>query len=217
MTSNISREDILNQLNWRYACKKYDPTKKISTQDWNLIKESLRLAPSSYGLQPYKFVVVENADLRKKLRENSWGQSQVTDSSHFVVLVTREKMEEADVSKLINKTASVRGMSPDTLKGYHDMMVGDVVKGPRAQVINWWAQRQAYIAMGFALETAALLKVDTTALEGLDPAAYDKLLGLEGTGYKTVAAIAFGYRAADDGYSQAKKVRFDESDLFITK
>lgn len=217
MSPTTSREEIINTLNWRYACKKFDPTKKINAQDWSVLKEALRLAPSSYGLQPYKFIIVENTEIRKKLRESSWGQSQVTDASHYVVLVAKEKMEVADVEKFIQKNSSVRGLPSENLKGYHDMMVGDLVKGPRSQIINWWAQRQAYITMGFALETAALLRIDTTPLEGLDPAAYDKILNLDGTGYKTVAAIAFGYRAGDDGYQNAKKVRLDENEIFITK
>jgi nitroreductase len=97
------------------------------------------------------------------------------------------------------------------------MMVGDLVKGPRAKVIESWAQRQAYIAMGFLLETAALLEIDATPMEGLDPAAYDKILDISGSGWKTVAAVALGYRHQEDGNAASKKVRFDESDVFVTK
>lgn len=213
----ITKEDILSSLSWRYACKKYDSTKKISAQDLAILKESLRLAPSSYGLQPWKFVIVENPELRKKLREASWGQPQVTDASHLIAVVAREKMEEADVDKLIQKNIQVRGTPLEALKGYRDMMIGDIVKGPRSGTSNFWTQRQAYIALGFVLQTAAHLRIDSTPMEGIDPAAYDKLLGLEGSGWKTVVAIALGYRANDDVTQNFKKVRYDEKDIFITK
>lgn len=213
----ISREEIISKLNWRYATKKYDASKKISSTDWNVLKEALRLSPSSYGLQPWKFFVIEKPELREQLKTASWGQTQVTDASHYVVLVYKEKMDEAHINKFIQKNATVRGVAADTMKGYADMMVGDLVKGPRSAIIEAWAQRQAYIAMGFLLETAALLDIDATPLEGIDPVAYDKLLDLTGSGWKTVAAVALGYRHAEDGLAKAKKVRFDENEVFVTK
>ncbi|MFN3696118.1 MAG: NAD(P)H-dependent oxidoreductase [Pseudobdellovibrio sp.] len=211
--NKIDNELLFKQLNWRYACKKFDPTKKIRESDWNILVESLRLSASSYGLQPWKFIVVQNPEIRKQLLPLSWGQTPVTDASHFVVLTYKEKMDEAHIDKFIQETAKVRGMDASTLNGYKDMMMGDLVKGPRAQVINWWAQRQVYIAMGSILTTAAMMEIDTLPMEGLDPAGYDKVLGLEGTGYKTVAAVACGYRAADDKYQHAKKVRFETKDV----
>jgi len=211
--NKIDNELLFKQLNWRYACKKFDPTKKIRESDWNILVESLRLSASSYGLQPWKFIVVQNPEIRKQLLPLSWGQTPVTDASHFVVLTYKEKMDEAHIDKFIQETAKVRGMDASTLNGYKDMMMGDLVKGPRAQVINWWAQRQVYIAMGSILTTAAMMEIDTLPMEGLDPAGYDKVLSLEGTGYKTVAAVACGYRAADDKYQHAKKVRFETKDV----
>jgi len=211
--NKIDNELLFKQLNWRYACKKFDATKKIREADWNILVESLRLSASSYGLQPWKFIVVQNPEIRKQLLPLSWGQTPVTDASHFVVLTYKEKMDEAHIDKFIQETAKVRGMDASTLSGYKDMMIGDLVKGPRAQIINWWAQRQVYIAMGTILTTAAMMEIDTLPMEGLDPAGYDKVLGLEGTGYKTVAAVACGYRAADDKYQHAKKVRFETKDV----
>ncbi|MCE3009278.1 MAG: NAD(P)H-dependent oxidoreductase [Proteobacteria bacterium] len=204
---------IMEALQWRYAVKQFDTQKKVSEADWKVLAESLRLAPSSYGLQPWKFIVVQNPSLRAELRKNSWNQSQVTDCSHYVVLTTRTKMSEQDVQKYIAKISQVRGVPQESLKGYHDMMIGDVVKGPRSEIIQWWAQRQAYIAFGFLMETAALMKIDTCPIEGLEPKAYDQILKLEGTGYATVAACAVGYRHRDDKNAQAKKVRFDAQDV----
>lgn len=215
--SRVDNEVLVHQLNWRYACKKFNPAKKISDADWNVLAESLRLSASSYGLQPWKFIVVQNPELRKKLQEKAWGQTPVSEASHFVVLAYKEKIEEKDIQKFLDQTAKTRGLDATSLDGYKNMMIGDLVKGPRAEVINWWAQRQTYIAMGTLLTTAALMEIDTLPMEGLDPAAFDQILELEGSGFKTVAAIACGYRAEDDKYQHAKKVRFDLKDVVFYK
>ena len=211
--SKINNEAINNQLNWRYACKQFDTTKKISTGDWNTLAEALRLSVSSYGLQPWKFIVVQNPEIRKQLLPVSWGQTPVTDCSHFVVLVYKEKMDEAHIEKFISQIAKIRAESTASLDGYKNMMTGDLCKGPRAETSNWWAQKQTYIAMGTLVTTAAMMEIDTLAMEGINPAEYDKILKLEGSGWKTVAAVACGYRSVDDKYQHAKKVRFDLNDV----
>lgn len=215
--SRIDNEILLEQMNWRYACKKFDPNKKIREADLKILLESLRLSASSYGLQPWKFIVVKDPEIRKQLLPLSWGQTPVTEASHFIVLTYKEKMDEEHIRKFVEKSAEVRGLDPASLEGFKNMMVGDLIKGPRSNVINWWAQRQTYIAMGSFLSTAALMEIDTLPMEGLDPAGYDKVLGLENSGYKTVAAIACGYRSPEDKYQHNKKVRFDLSDVIVTK
>ena len=207
--------DVLAPLKWRYATKKFDPSKKIPADVWAQIEESLVLTPSSYGLQPWKFVVVENPELRAKLKPASWNQSQVTDASHLLVLARVEKIDEAFVDAFIARTAAVRGAKPEDMKGYRDMMVGDVVKGPRAAWAAEWAARQCYIALGQAMDVAARLAVDTCPMEGFDPAQYDAILGLPEKGLRAVVALPFGYRAADDKYADAPKVRFEKSQLFV--
>ncbi len=215
--SRVDNEVLFKQMNWRYACKKFDPTKKIRESDWNILAETLHHSASSYGLQPWKFIVVQNPDLRNKLLPLSWGQTPVTDASHFIVLTYKEKIDEAYIAKFIEQNAKVRSVDAATMEGYKGMMIGDLVKGPRSEVINWWAQRQTYIAMGSLLTTASLMEIDTLPMEGLDPAGYDKVLGLEGSGYKTVAAIACGYRSDEDKYQFAKKVRFEMNDIVTYK
>ncbi len=210
----ISEEQILSALNWRYAAKQFDTEKKISADDWKVLAESLRLTPSSYGLQPWKFIVVQDPATRKQLREKSWNQSQVTDCSHFVVLTHRTEVKESDIQKFIDKIIQVRGVTAESLEAYKQGMTGDLVRGPRSQTIIHWAERQTYIAMGFLMETAALMKIDTCPMEGIDPASYDEILGLKFSGYKTIAAVACGYRGAKDPLQQAKKVRFDVQDIF---
>ncbi len=210
----VDNEIIHKQLNWRYACKKFDPTKVIREQDWNILTESLRLSASSYGLQPWKFIVVQNPELRQKLQDASYGQTPVTQASHFVVLTYKEQLDEAHIDKFVAETAKSRGVDPSALGKFRDMMVGDLLKGPRFETIKWWAQRQTYIAMGSILTTAALMEIDTLPMEGIDQAGYDKVLNLEGSGWKTIAAVACGYRAADDKYQHSKKVRFPASEVF---
>jgi nitroreductase len=203
---------IKDALNWRYACKKFDPTKKISDLDWSTLKDSLVFTPTSYGLQLMKFLVVQDPELRQKLKAVSWNQSQVTDCSHYVVFLTRDSITEGDIKKFIDRIVEVRGVERATLEGYQNMMLGNLVKAPHPDPINW-TKKQAYIAMGFLLETAALLKIDSVPMEGLDPVAYDKILNLGGTGWTTAMTVALGYRAQDDQYQHAKKVRFSEKDL----
>ncbi len=215
--SRVDNQVIQEQLNWRYACKKFDPTKKIRESDWAILAESLRLAASSYGLQPWKFFVVQDPTLRQQLLPLSWGQTPVTDASHFIVLAFKEKMDAEHIEKFIQHTAKTRGGDAAALDGYKKMMIGDLVTGTRSEEIDSWAQRQTYIAMGSFLMTAALMEIDTLPMEGLDPAAYDKVLKLEGTGYKTIAAIAAGYRSSDDKYQFAKKVRFETKDVIYYK
>ncbi len=206
-------KEIIEALSWRYATKLFDASKKISEKNWKTLEEALRLAPSSYGLQPWRFIVVQNADIRKKLREVAWNQPQITDASHLVVFTTRDKIDESFVQSYIDKIAAVRGVPKPSLDGFKNAMVGDVVKGPRASQIKTWTQRQAYIAIGFLLETAALLHIDACPMEGLDTAAFDKILKLDGTGWGSVAVVTLGYRSDKDQLATAKKVRFDKSQV----
>lgn len=208
MNSNIT-----TSLQWRYAVKRFDASKKISAQDWETLESSLVLSPSSYGLQPWKFLVVETPSLREQLRPVSWNQSQVTEASHYVVFLSRDVVTEEHVKEYVEDMAKTRGITREALKGFEDMLNNNIVNGKKGTELLHWTQRQAYIAMGFLLETAALLKIDSTPMEGFDPAAYDKILKLEGSGWKSVAAVALGYRHAEDQLQFAKKVRFPKEKI----
>ena len=216
MSATISQQTVVEALNWRYATKAYDTAKKIPADVWKTLEQSLVLAPSSYGLQPYKFLVVNDPAKRADLRPHSWGQPQITDASHLVVFAARTTLTEQHVDEFIQRVSDVRGVPADALGGYRDMMVGDLVKGPRSAVVQHWAARQAYIALGELLTTAALLGVDATPIEDFNPAEYDKLLKLEGTGYSSVVVAALGYRSAEDKYASLPKVRFSTGQLVET-
>jgi nitroreductase len=206
-------ESLLQQLRWRYATKKFDPARKIPAQEWAVVEQALILTPSSYGLQPWKFVVVTDPALKTALRAASWKQAQVEDCSHLVVLCAKQDVTEADVDHFIARTAEVRGVTADSLGGYKGFMMGDLVNGPRHAIIQEWAARQTYIAMGNLLTTAALLGIDACPFEGIQPAKYDEILGLQGTGFGTVSACPLGYRAEDDKYAAAPKVRYEASEI----
>jgi len=203
----IQPQEILEKLQWRYAVKKFDPSKKISEADWFVLEES--------GLQPWKFIVVQDPKIRAALTPVSWNQTQVEDCSHYVVLATLTKIEVAYVEKFVAKIAQVRELDVASLENYKNLMVSDLVNGPRSAIVQWWSQRQSYIAMGMLMETAALLDIDACPLEGIDPAAYDRILQLEGSGYAAVAAVALGYRSLEDKYQLLKKVRFDRDDVIV--
>jgi len=212
-TAILAAEDLLKAQSWRYATKKFDPSRKIPAETWSALEQSLILTPSSYGLQPWKFVVVTDPDLKAKLRPASWNQAQVEDCSHHLVFLAKENISEADLDHFLARTAEVRGQTVESLEGFKGYMMGDLVKGSRSTAIGEWAARQVYIALGSFMTSAALLGVDTCPMEGLQPAKYDEILGLAGTGYRTIVACPAGYRAAEDKYATAPKVRFPASEL----
>lgn len=211
--SVISTEALLTQLNWRYAVKKFDPAKKISPSDWKTLEEALVLTPSSYGLQPWKFIVVNNPELRAQLVPHSWGQKQVVDASHLIVFTTKLKLTTDDVKAFIDRTLEVRGGDRKALHAYEEMMIGDVINGPRGAVQKDWMARQVYIALGNLMTTAALLGIDACPMEGIVPEKYDEVLGLKAKGLTTICACPVGYRSAEDGYAHAKKVRFKKDQM----
>ena len=209
----ISNQQLLEALNWRYATKVFDATKIIPNDVWQTLEQALVLTPTSYGLQPYRFLVINNPAKRAELRSHSWNQGQVVDASHFIVFTARTEMKEADVDKFIKRTMDVRKLPPDSLNAYRGMMLGDVVNGPRGKAAHEWATRQTYIALGNLMTCAAVLGVDTCPMEGLVPAEYDKILNLNGSDYATVVACALGYRAASCKHSGLAKVRFPTHDV----
>ncbi len=204
---------LLDALHWRYATKLFDPARRIPADQWTALEQSLVLTPSSYGLQPWKFIVVTDPALKAKLRPVSWNQSQIEDCSHLVVFLAKEDITEGDLDRFIARTAEVRGVPPESLAGYRGYMLGDLVKGPRHAVIAEWAARQVYIALGQFMACAALLGIDTCPMEGLEPAKYDEILGLKGSGYRTLAACPAGYRSPEDKYARLPKVRYEMDDV----
>lgn len=203
-----SPDQLVRQLNWRYATKKFDQSKKIPADTWSALEKALVLTPSSYGLQPWQFLVITDQAVKEKLVPISWRQTQSADCSHFVVFTARRSLTEGDVDAYVRRTAEVRGVAVDTLGKFKGMMMSQLVPPPAGFDIHHWASLQVYIALGNFMTAAAMLGVDTCPMEGIERKNYDDVLGLTGTPFATVVACAAGYRAADDKYATIPKVRF---------
>ena len=207
--ATISPATLVQQLEWRYATKQFDPQRKIAADAWAALEQSLILTPSSYGMQPWKFMILSrDAALREQLVGYSWGQRQVADSSHYVVFTVRTEMTAADVDMYVDRIAEVRNVDKSAANPLKKMIEGGVVRGMTATQQHEWASRQAYIALGNFMTSAALLGIDTCPMEGIDPSKYDEILGLKGSGYATCVGCAAGYRLETDKYAQLAKVRY---------
>ncbi|BCU76103.1 NAD(P)H-dependent oxidoreductase [Luteolibacter sp. LG18] len=213
--STPTPDSVIAALRWRYATKTFDPSRQIPAETWGALEQSLVLTPSSFGLQPWKFLVVENPAVRAELRAKSWGQGQVTDASHFIVFAARTDVAPEDISGWVARLADVQGNSVEALAPMQGMIEGFVSAMP-FEARHVWNVRQVYIALGQFMTTAALLGIDTCPMEGLDPKAYDQILGLEGSGYATAVACAVGYRSPDDHTAARPKARY-EADSVIQR
>lgn len=212
-TPTTDPRTVLEALQWRYATKAFDATRTIPADLWSSLEQSLVLSPSSYGLQPWKFLVIEDPALRSELRPFSWNQSQITDASHLVVFLARRTIDAADLDRLIEATSTIREQPIEQLAFYRSMMQKDLVDGPRSALIDQWSTNQLYIALGTFMTAAALLGVDTCPIEGFSPPDYDRLLGLDDSPYRSAVVCAAGYRSADDKYASLAKIRYSAAEL----
>jgi nitroreductase len=207
MTMNTtSPSSVIDALTWRYAVKKFDASKKIPAATWAALEEATVLSPSSYGLQPWRFFVVDDPAIRAQLRPASWNQSQITDASHLLVFARRATMTTADVDAYVNRMVEVRGGDAAALADYRKMMLGHVTNP--ALDVTAWATKQVYIALGVFLAAAAMMGVDSCPMEGFLPAEYDRILKLPEQGFHATVVATAGYRAADDMFAGFKKVRW---------
>jgi len=203
----LTSDQLLRALRWRYATKKFDATQKIPANVWDALEESLVLTPSSFGLQPWKFIVVRDPAVRARLQSESWNQPQATEASHFVVLTARTDLDNHDIDAWISRMAEAQGKKTEDLAPLKGMIVG-FAETMSCEARHAWNTRQVYIALGQLMSAAAVLGIDTCPMEGISTAAYDRILGIENSGYATAVACALGYRAADDKYAAAPKARF---------
>jgi len=209
--STLSASQLIESYQWRYAVKRFDPSNTIDAGTWSAIEKSLVLTPSSFGLQPWKFLVVHSPEIKAKLPAISWNQTQPGDCSHMVVFAARKTVDESYVDAFIAKSAETRGVAAEALVGYRNVILG-FLKNTTGRHLAW-SSNQAYIALGQLMASAAVLGVDACPMEGIVPSEYDKLLGLEGSDYTTVVGCALGYRHPEDHYASMAKVRFDGTDV----
>jgi nitroreductase len=203
-------------LKWRYTTKKFDPSRQIPERELISLLEVLRMAPSSYGLQPWKFVVVRDVSLRSQIKTHALGQAQLVDASHLVVFCALRTMDVAYISKYVDCMAGIRGVERKTLEGFERSMQ-EFLKSQTPLEMSEWMKRQVYIPLGMFLSECAYRKIDACPMEGFDVSKVDGDLGLVEQGVTAVALCPIGYRAADDRYADLKKVRFETKELFIER
>ncbi len=201
---------------WRYTTKRFDPSRQVSENDLAELLDVLRLAPSSFGLQPWKFVIVRDPRLRDEIRNCAWGQPQVREASHLIIFCALTHMDEGHVSRYISHVAQVRGVPRGSLSDYERGMQ-EFLRSRSSQEMSEWMKRQVYIALGMFLDECARKKIDASPMEGFDSSKVDELLGLNAEGVTSVVLCPIGYRAKDDRYAGLTKVRFDSSEIFIQR
>jgi len=209
----MTPQDLLQSLTWRYATKRFDPGRKIPQATWDALEAALVLAPSSFGLQPWRFLVIQDPELRARLRPACWNQPQITEASHLVVFLARQDMGEAEIDHYLARISELRSVSLESMASYRAMMTGAIVTGGLKDHISQWTTHQVYIALGTFLTAAAVLGIDACPMEGFDPAEVNRILGLEGTPWRAVVMAPAGYRSAEDKYAEAPKVRFPASEV----
>ena len=213
MSVSVAPDLLLHALRWRYATKRFDPARAIPADTWAALEDSLVLTPSSLGLQPWRFLVITDPELKEALSAVSWRQTQPRDCSHFVVMTVRRGLDEAHVDRYLARAAEVRGVTVESLDKFRGMITGSLGKARADGTLDNWQSHQIYIALGQFMAASALLGVDTCPMEGIEPARYDEILQLGGTGYATVVACAAGYRHPEDKYATTPKVRFKAAEV----
>jgi nitroreductase len=206
--------DFIKDANWRYATKKFDSSKKVSAEDLATLKEAIRLSSSSYGLQPYKVLIIENPEIRAKLQPAAWGQSQIVDASQVIVFANIINVGETEIDAYFDNLTKTRNISLEAVKGYADFMKSKILSLP-TDIKNNWTAKQTYLALGNLLNAAAELKIDVTPMEGFDPVQFNEILGLESLGLNAAVAATIGYRHDDDETQHYAKVRKSNEELFI--
>ncbi|MEI8361338.1 MAG: NAD(P)H-dependent oxidoreductase [bacterium] len=205
------KNEIKNALAWRYATQVFDKDKKVSDDDINTILESGRLAPSSYGIEAWKFLVIRNVALRTKLKEAGYGQLKITDASHLIVIARRTDVRENIVNERVARTAKIQHQTEESLSGLAEMINGRI-NAVSDEMLDAWVSAQTYIALGVMIETASLLEIDNGPMEGFVPAQVDEILGLKAKNLTATTMLALGYRAEDQA-AMRPKVRREFSDV----
>ena len=206
--------NFIKNANWRYATKKFDATKKVSDENLNILKEAVRLSASSYGLQPYKVIIVENPEVRAQLQPVAWGQTQIVDASHLLVFANVTDFGDAQIDAYINNVAVTRGLPTDALQGYSDFMKSKI-NALTVEKRNVWTAKQTYIALTNLMNAASELGIDVTPMEGFEPEKFNEILGLEALGLNASLVAPIGYRHEEDATQHYAKVRKSNEELFI--
>ena len=206
---------VIEGLKWRYAINKFDQTKKVSDEQLSSLMDAMILTPSSFGLQPWKFIVVTNPEVRAKLQEAGYNQPKISEASHLIVIAVEKHIDDALVEKYMQSVSQIRNVPRENLDGYADMIKGTIASKQTDAARIEWATKQAYIALGVLVTAGAVDGIDVAPMEGFDPQKFDEILGLEAKGLESKVIAAVGFRASDDPVSQMKKVRYPKEEVVI--
>lgn len=204
---------LIDNLNWRYATKQFDPTKKVSHSDLELIKEAINLTATSYGLQSFKVLIVENPEIKEQLLPASWGQAQITQAPHLLVFCSFNKVTNDDIDAYLKLKSDIQGIALENLGGYGDFMKSTIGSFP-PEATQSWTKKQTYIALGNAMAACAELQIDSCPMEGFDAGKYNEILGLNDKGLTAALVLPIGYRSENDQTQHGKKVRKPFSEMF---
>ncbi|OJJ16395.1 NAD(P)H-dependent oxidoreductase [marine bacterium AO1-C] len=207
--------ELINHLSWRYATKKFDPVQKVSQGDLDKIKKVIQLSASSYGLQLYKVLIINDLALRERLLEHSWGQPQIVDASHLLVFCNHSDVQSKDVNEYLQHMANARNLPLKQLESYGEFMINSINQ-KNSNEKNTWLRCQTYLALGNLLAACAELKIDACPMEGFDSNAYDRILKLPEKGLQASVIAAIGYRHSADNTQMLPKVRRPIQALFET-
>lgn len=196
----------IENLKWRYAVKKFDNNKFLTSSQVELLKEAFNLTATSYGLQPIKLLVIQNKELQQKLVEHSWNQQQVAHASHVLVFCIDTDMSENDVERYFQRVQEIRNTPDDVINPFRNYLKDVISSKPDTDLLAW-AKNQAYLAMGNLLTVCAQEKIDSCPMEGFIPEKYDEVLNLKEKNLSSVLVLPVGFRAEDDFMKDLKKVR----------
>ncbi|EAQ47965.1 NAD(P)H-dependent oxidoreductase [Leeuwenhoekiella blandensis] len=205
--------NYIDDLNWRYAVKQFDASKKVSDEDLQKLIDAVQLSASSYGLQPYKILVVKDQAVKEKLKAAGYNQSQFSDATAVFVFAHQTDFDAELVDSYIELSERIKELETGTLEGYANLMKNALLNLPQEAKAGW-TSRQAYIALGNLLSAAAAHKIDACPMEGFEAAAFDEILGLTDQNLHAVVVAAVGYRSAEDETQHAPKVRRPQEELF---
>jgi len=206
--------NIIDNLKWRYAVKKFDTNKNLTQEQLNLLKEAFNLTATSYGLQPLKLVVLENKEIQEKLVPHSWNQQQVLQVSHLLVICVKDKYTPKEVETYFNLVQQIRNTPDDVINPFKEFLTAEIAKKTQEELFIW-NKNQAYIALGNLLTVCAMQQIDSCPMEGFNPEKYDEILQLKERNLKSVLVLPVGFRAEDDYMKDLKKVRKNITETVI--
>ncbi len=204
----------IEKLEWRYATKRFDTSKKLSHSKLDVLKQAFNLTATSYGLQTISMLVIEDNDLRQPLLEYAFNQHQVVEASHLLVICIQDNIKESDVEQYYDNIKSIRNTSDTILKPYREHLI-EMMRNMSVKERQRWSTNQAYIALGNLMTVCAIEKIDSCPMEGFIASKYDEILKLGEKGLKSVLLLPVGYRSEDDIFSEFKKVRKDLKETII--